>query len=76
MTRKSSIPIVPPNPTPWEVRGPFGGVRGTKKREAIPEYCDIVDRWGFYVAQGMNPATARLIADAVNHFTQARPEVP
>lgn len=51
---------------PWTVEGPFPGQRETKKRHGFAAYANIVNRLGFYVAQGLPPEVAAGIVEAVN----------
>jgi len=54
------------HPTPWRAEGRDNGKRGRLRRE----FWSILDRNGFFVAEGLDERTAREIVDAVNERTQ------
>jgi hypothetical protein len=42
----------------------------SRKKDGVPEYCGILDRWGYFVVECMNPETAKMIVEAVNEFAE------
>lgn len=56
------------HPTPWTIEGGDNGKRGKLRRE----WANILDARGVYVVDGMDCATAREIAKAVNERAALR----
>lgn len=50
------------HPTPWRAEGRDNGKRGRLRRE----FWAVLDRNGFFVAEGLDERTAREIVAAVN----------
>ena len=53
---------------PWSIRGPFGD---DPKDRTRAEWCDVVDANGVFVVEGIAPAMAALIVNAVNAWDEA-----
>ena len=66
MNERNEMPLGTANPRPWTVR-PVKFRRGRK----LDEYADVLDARGFFVAQGLNVDTAKLIVFAVNAYPPA-----
>lgn len=72
---RGEIPRLPSNPLPWTVQGPIPGECVTRKSDGRPEYSNIIDRNGLYVAEFLDPDVAELIVKAVNAYRKKPQEV-
>lgn len=62
---RGAVPRLPDHPRPWTVQGPIAGERMTRKSEGRPEYSNIIDRNGYYVAEMLDPDVAEMIVVSV-----------
>lgn len=69
------IPRLPSNPLPWRIQGPIAGERMTRKTDGRPEYSNIIDRNGLYVAEMLAPDVAEMIVRAVDAYREKPQEV-
>ena len=60
-------PCLPWFRRPWKVQGPFASDPRDRTR---PEWCNIVDANGMFVVEGIAPAMAALIVNAVNFWDE------